>query len=122
MSAEELDGLLDLLNMELSLQRSNLAMGSSDFFMLRDPTFVLNKKDKKKTNLPKHSERLPTALGSGDDMGMPAEISTEIAALESQMRLLETEVARKSQRYTFDLERLSVRVPGALLVQPASCV
>lgn len=114
MSAEELDGLLDLLNMELSLQRSNLAMGSSDFFMLRDPTFVLNKKDKKKTNLPKHSERLPTALGPGDDMGMPAEISTEIAALE--------EVARKSQRYTFDLERLSVRVPGALLVQPAFCV
>lgn len=121
-SAEELDGLLDLLNMELSLQRSNLAMGSSDFFMLRDPTFVLNKKDKKKTNLPKHSERLPTALGPGDDMGMPAEISTEIAALESQMRLLETEVARKTQRYTFDLERFSVRVPGALLVQPASCV
>nr|XP_022329007.1 uncharacterized protein C14orf80 homolog [Crassostrea virginica] len=122
-SGEELDGLLDLLNMEISLQRSNLAMGSSDFFLLRDPTFVLNKKDKKKPNLPRNIEHLPAAaIGHGDEMGMPAEISSEISALESQLRLLETELSRNTTRNTSDLERLSLRVPEALLVQPASCV
>ena len=123
MSGEELDGLLDLLNMEISLQRSNLAMGSSDFFLLRDPTFVLNKKDKKKPNLPRNIEHLPAAaIAHGDEIGMPAEISSEISALESQLRLLETELSRNTTRNTSDLERLSLRVPEALLVQPASCV
>ncbi|XP_062591021.1 tubulin epsilon and delta complex protein 1-like [Saccostrea cucullata] len=117
---EELDGLLDMLNMEISLQRSNLALGSSDFFLMRDPTFVFNKKDKKKPNLPKSTDRLPSALGEG--LSVPVEISSEIAALESQLRLLETQVGRKTRQYTSDLERLSVRVPGALFVQPSSCV
>ncbi|XP_062581834.1 uncharacterized protein LOC134243599 [Saccostrea cucullata] len=117
---EELDGLLDMLNMEISLQRSNLALGSSDFFLMRDPTFVFNKKDKKKPNLPKPTDRLPSALGEG--LSVPVEISSEIAALESQLRLLETQVGRKTRQYTTDLERLSVRVPGALFVQPSSCV
>lgn len=122
MSEEELDGLLDLLNMEISLQKSSLALGSSDFFMIRDPTFVLNKKDKKKPNLPKAMDSLQAASGQGEGLSVPVEISSEIAALESQLRLLETEVSRKTQHYTADLEKFSVKVPGSLLVQPSSCV
>jgi hypothetical protein len=121
-SGEELDGLLDLLNMEISLQKSNLALGSSDFFMIRDPTFVLNKKDKKKPNLPKPIDGLPSGVGQGDGLSVPVEISSEIAALESQLRLLERDVSRKTQQYTADLEKFSDRVPGSLLVQPSSCV
>ncbi|XP_048734695.1 tubulin epsilon and delta complex protein 1-like [Ostrea edulis] len=121
-SEEELDGLLDLLNMEISLQKSSLALGSSDFFMIRDPTFVLNKKDKKKPNLPKAMDSLQAASGQGEGLSVPVEISSEIAALESQLRLLETEVSRKTQHYTADLEKFSVKVPGSLLVQPSSCV
>lgn len=57
-------------------------MGSLDFFMLRDLIFVLNKKDKKKTNFFKYLERLFIVFGFGDDMGMIVEISIEIVVLE----------------------------------------
>ncbi|XP_063430034.1 tubulin epsilon and delta complex protein 1-like [Mytilus trossulus] len=120
-SERELDNLLSSINTEISLQRANLALDSTEDILRnqKETRFLLTKNNSKKlSNLSSHISSHVTP----QEQSVPAvDIEHELALMERQLERIELETNRKREKYRGQLENLASTVPEAICIQPMSC-
>ncbi|CAG2236982.1 unnamed protein product [Mytilus edulis] len=120
-SGRELDNLLSSINTEISLQRANLALDSTEDILRnqKETRFLLTKNNSKKlSNLSSHISSHVTP----QEQSAPAvDIEHELALMERQLERIELETNRKREKYRGQLENLASTVPEAICIQPMSC-
>ncbi|XP_060079230.1 tubulin epsilon and delta complex protein 1-like [Ylistrum balloti] len=120
---QELDHLLTSINMEISLQRANLALDNTEQMLrtYKDPgLFYLRNttsSSKKVSNL-QVSGHPNDRSGHGDGPDSPTDIRSEIAVLEVQLKRLELETKRKQSHYCCDLDAIANSIPDSVCIQP----
>lgn len=118
---QELDNLLTSINMEISLQRANLALDSTERVLrsYKEPrlAYVSTKGSKKVSNLQVSTRGVPSRDPSGDGV-VPTDICSEISVLEAQLKKLEVESSKKQCHYRHDLDAIASSIPDSICIQP----
>ncbi|XP_033734862.1 tubulin epsilon and delta complex protein 1-like [Pecten maximus] len=118
---QELDNLLTSINMEISLQRANLALDNTEQMLqtYKDPGLFYQRNT---TNSSKKVSNLQVSArersGQGDSPDPPTDIRSEIAVLEAQLKRLELETQRKRSHYCSDLDAIASCIPDSICIQP----
>lgn len=120
-SGRELDNLLSSINTEISLQRANLALDSTEDILRnqKETRFLLTKNNSKKlSNLSSH---ISSHVTPQEQSATAVDIEHELALMERQLERIELETNRKREKYRGQLENLASTVPEAICIQPMSC-
>ncbi|XP_069116586.1 tubulin epsilon and delta complex protein 1-like [Argopecten irradians] len=116
---QELDNLLTSINMEISLQRANLALDNTEQVLktYKDPElfYQRNTTSKKVSNIQVSARE---RSGQGDSADTTTDIRSEIAVLEAQLKRLELETQRKRSHYCSDLDVIASSIPDSICIQP----
>ncbi|XP_041351646.1 tubulin epsilon and delta complex protein 1-like [Gigantopelta aegis] len=113
-SSLELDNLLTLINMEISLQKANLIMikPRSSSCTKRLPKFILQKPCNK-------TKRSNLSRERGDPgLSPPTDIQSYTAELHNQISKLESEISKMQSDCRLELDLLAQKIPSAVCIQP----
>ena len=107
--------------MEISLQRANLALDSTEDILRnhKESQFSLMKNNSKKlSNLSSHV----TCHVTPQEQSQPiVDIEQELLMMEHQLERIELETKRKRENFRGQLEGLASGIPEAICIQPMSC-
>jgi len=103
--------------MEISLQRANLALDSTEDILRnhKESQFSLMKNNSKKlSNLSSHV--------TPQEQSQPiVDIEQELLMMEHQLERIELETKRKRENFRGQLEGLASGIPESICIQPMSC-
>jgi len=131
---QELDNLLASINMEITLQRANLALDSTESMIhtYKSPTLsyvrntTSNTSSKKLSNLQASTNRVPVLgaagiSGQGDGPDTVGDLRSEILTLESRLKQLELQSDKQKSRYHLELDAFAGSIPDTICIQPKGC-